>query len=336
MSGGPNTIVNAPNREVMRQKYDGTDAIEVGESFFGDSDEVNVVVRPTIAASRRFAGVSMEAQRANTTRNYIDLATPGSKSAQVAVAENVSIGDPISALVADGRGFFVKGGIAGTSTAVAKQATTNVLVSLLANTASVADDGITITLPEAVTTTAAGQTVQILSSAAGVLTGGSYKISSVTSTTVIVLTSTCAGSVLSGATKACLCIYAVKPLVYAEILDGVQTCGVQYINGIAATLTPTGVTVCQGNQALAADITVTIPAGEQGDFKVVKMAAAGITGGFVYNITPAAGVSLVDTDGTTDLASADLTNAATSVFGMQYIGTSWFLSKIVGVTETGS
>ena len=333
MSGGPNTIVNSPNREVMRQKYDGTNAIEVGESYFCDSDEVNVVVNASVASARRFAGVSMEAQQANATRNYLDLASPGSKCAQVAVAENVSIGDPISALIADGKGFFVKGGIAGASGAVAKEATTNVKLSILDNAASMAVDGITATVADT-SDLAAGMTVQILSSQAGGLTAGKYTIASVTDGTDFVLSASAEAGTLLAAAAFCFCAYSVKPLVYSEILDGVQTCGVQYINGQDATLTPNGVTICHGTQTLTEDATITIPAGEQGDIKIVKMGAADITGGFVYNLTPADGVNLVDTDGTTALASADLTNAATSCLSMQYVGTTWFLLKIVGVTET--
>ena len=333
MSGGPNTIVNAPNRDVERQKYDGTNAIEIGEGYFHDSDEVNVVVGPSVAAARRFAGVSMENQQANATRNYIDIAMAGSKSAQIAVAENVSIGDELSALVADGKCFFVKGGIAGASSAVAKEATTAVKLSILDNKASMAVDGITATVDDT-SDLEAGMTVQILSSQAGGLTAGKYTIASVTNSTVFVLSATSEAGTLLAAAAFCMCAYTVRPLVYAEIMTGKQTSGVQYINGVAATLTTTGVTVCQGNLALAGHIAITIGAGEQGDVKIIKMGAAGISGGFLYKVTPSSAVSLVVSDGTTALATADLTNASTAVLSMQYIGTTWFLTKIVGITET--
>jgi len=269
--------------------YGGTDALKEGEGVCYNTDygtataingrRGNRVERPHLTNNRDFAGVADADYSAKAGGQMIRINCPGSKGINVALGIDTVIGvGQLTFTAGSGgshRGRFVKSGYPGRGTIVPRQTVTAILESDWAGaTWSMATDGITLTVADSSDYTA-GDTVVILASdrdlIAGVkyLTPGKYIISSITDATTIVLTASAAAGTLTAAVGVTGYIYTGNPKCQADMLEGEESGGVQFVQPatsggdtmLVAQVMPGGITYLCGTVTFAADAEYDLVAG---------------------------------------------------------------------------
>jgi hypothetical protein len=194
------------------------------------------VAVPSNANNTWFAGVTTQGYAAVTGGQWIEIYLPGSIcEIQVTTAATVAGTLLTCSASTPDAGAFNRAGLPGRGSALALQTTGTATLNStdaapvcasLDGSASIANDGITITKAGLFTTVKAGDKVVVLggsttASGAANAVAGIYTVASRTSDNVIVLT---AGSaVAAAATIIDIIVYRGAPLILAQLLDGEES-----------------------------------------------------------------------------------------------------------------
>ena len=234
--------------------YAGTDAVSEGEAFCYNTDygtattytgqRANYLERPlttgTAATSNNlaFAGVALRNYTAQTTGQFIEIAVPGSRGANVALGVDTVLGTGLLTFIAGAsgshRGRFYTGKYKGRGSAIPRQTVTAILYSDMDATDAwlLSTDGLTITGITATTNVTAGDTVMIFGGeddATGAVQAGKYTVASKTTTTVV-LTSTAVDTTAAGTLAVTAAIYTGNPTCQADLLTGEESGGLEFIS----------------------------------------------------------------------------------------------------------
>lgn len=228
--------------------YEGTDALMEGEAVcfntnYGvaasrDGRRCNRVERPSVSNNNAFAGVAARDYPACSVGQLIECNLPGSKGVNIALGADTVIDTGILTFQVGGgsaAGRFVKAGYAGRGSIVPRQTVTGVLESNPTGaTWSVAVDRITLTVVSTAGL-AAGDTVVLLggkdedSDGLQAIIPGKYAIASITSSTVMVLASVVASATPNGALPCTGYAYTGNPKCQADLMEGPESGGVQFV-----------------------------------------------------------------------------------------------------------
>lgn len=252
-------------------KYTGTDALFEGEPVCYDiahgtataqtGERHNVVTRPTTSNNRAFAGVAARSYPASATGQFIEIYGPGSQGVNVALGVDTVIGTGILTFTVGATGRFVKAGFVGRGSIIPRQTVTALLESSMTGAWSLATDGVTLTVADT-TGIAAGDTVVFLGSedegSSKKITPGKYTVASVTNGTVLVLTASAVAATPAAALTCTGFIYCGNPVCQADLMDGPESGGVEFISppnagGDNLAHMAGGVTYICGGVTLAAD-----------------------------------------------------------------------------------
>lgn len=227
--------------------FEGTDALMEGEAVcynadFGtataiDGRRANRVERPSSSNNNAFAGVAARNYSAQPAGQLIEINVPGSRGVMVALGVDTVIGVGMLTFQVGGgtgSGRFVKAGYPGRGSVIPRQTVTAVLEAGMTGAWSVAVDRVTLT----VTSTAgiaAGDTVVLLggkdedSDGAQAIIPGKYAVASITSSTVMVLATAVASATPNGALTCTGYCYSGNPKCQADLLEGVESGGVEFV-----------------------------------------------------------------------------------------------------------
>jgi hypothetical protein len=244
MDNSLNGHVAQGNRKVEWVWYSGTDAIKEGEAVcyntdFGTATAANArrgnyVERPSTSNNNAFAGVAARDYAAQSGGQFIEINVPGSKGVMVALGVDTVIDTGILTFQVGGgsaAGRFVKAGYIGRGSIVPRQTVTAVLEASMTGAWSLATDGITLTVVSTAGL-AAGDTVVLLGGeddGTGAVVAGKYTIASITNGTVLVLTSTALTATAAGAALCTGYAYTGNPKCLADMMDGEESGGVQFV-----------------------------------------------------------------------------------------------------------
>ena len=245
MDKSVNAPVQSENAITTAVWYTGTDAIKKGEAFCHDVTNGtltavngcrhNYVTRPTSANAGAFAGVAASDVYASPTGSLVMLNVPGSKGVSVALGvDTVANVGMLTFQVGGGNGAagrFVKAGFAGRGSIIPRQTVTAVLESSMTGAWSLATDGKTLTVV-ATAGLAAGDSVILLGGeddGTGAIVPGKYTIASITSATVLVLTASAVTATPAGALTCTGYAFTGNPTCQADLLDGDESCGVDFV-----------------------------------------------------------------------------------------------------------
>ena len=241
-TNGPIKMANAITGWVM---YSGTDALKEGEGLCYDTNygtaasrdcrRNNVVERPSTSNNMAFAGVVARDYPASPTGQFIEINLPGSRGVNVALGVNTVIDTGILTFQAGGgtgAGRFVKGGYVGRGSIVPRQTVTALLFASMTGAWSLATDGVTLTVSDT-TGLAAGDTVVLLGGkdegSSKKIVPGKYTVASVTNGTVLVLSAKASVATSSGALTCTGYAYTGSPKCQADLLDGSESGGVEFV-----------------------------------------------------------------------------------------------------------
>jgi hypothetical protein len=337
--------------------YNGTDAILEGEAVCYDvangtatdanARRHNQVVRPTTTTNLAFAGVAVRDYSAKAGGQFIEIALPGSQGVNIAVgAASTTIGTDLCFTAGSGAagGRFVRDGIiTGRGTArVRRTLAVGVQTASAAAGMSLATDGVTLTHTSATGDNAvlAGDTLVVLSGSNDgsdkEIVVGRYQIASVTNATTVVLATTPAKATLTAAGKIHGYIMRGNPKVQADLLDGPESGGVQFIcpsnaGGAQGAAMIGGLTIVGGGVTCGATATATLANSTRyGDRKGFVGTGTLTTNGYVVTVT--SGIQgFANNSPTTALATFTIDAAAEFVL-LEWTGAAWVLIGTAGAT----
>ncbi len=344
---------------ILMAFYEGTDALYEGEGLCFNADRgtatdadarrCNFVERPTHLNNRDFAGVVARSypSRSSTTPRLIELYAPGSKCVPVALGVDATIGTGLLTFCVAGRydvganvglktdaGRFMNGKYRGRGSAVPRQTKTALLEASMTGAWSLAADGVTLTVV-ATAGLAAGDTVVLLGGqdrGPGTVIPGKYVIASVTSGTVLVLSSSAVDAAPAGALTCTGYAYTGNPTVLADLLDGEESGGVEFLNlpdagGDNQPAMTGGVSYVCGGLTLAADAEHELAQGTlPGETKAFVCLGTMTTSDFVVDLVTAG----VQRDGSTALAEVNAFDAADDATYLVFNGGQWHCLDVVG------
>jgi hypothetical protein len=346
--------------------FEGTDALKEGEAVcyntnYGtatarDGRRCNRVERPSTSNNKAFAGVAARDYPASSVGQLVEINVPGSKSVNIALGADTVIDTGILTFQAgggSGAGRFVKAGYAGRGSIVPRQTVTAVVEASMTGAWSLAVDGKTLTVSDTAGLSA-GDTVVLLGGkdegSSKAIVPGKYLIASITSGTVLVLATSAVGATPNGALTCTGYAYTGNPKCQADLLEGEESGGVQFVSppatggaAVMGTFMSGGVTyVCGG---LTVGSAVANGALANGDFFGQRKGFIGL-GTLTTNgvtVTPAAAgiqrkvLDAIDTGAQGDpLALALITiDAAGEYIHLQWWGT-WAEQAHAGATLAAS
>lgn len=229
--------------------YEGTDALKEGEAVCYDiahgtataraGERINNVSRPRTTNNKAFAGVVARDYSAQSGGQLIEINCPGSRGVNVALGVDTVIGTGMLTFTvgsAGEAGRFVKGGFKGRGSIIPRQTVTAVIEASMIGAWSLNAAGTTLTMSDT-TGLSVGDTVVILggeNDGTGAAVPGKYTILTVPAggTTV-----TIASAVTATAGGAILCTgyaYTGNPKCQADLLEGEESGGVEFINPLKA------------------------------------------------------------------------------------------------------
>jgi len=355
MDASLNGHIEGSNRIVKWVWYTGTDAIKEGEAVCYNTDygtatsaagrRHNEVERPTLSNNGAFAGVAARDYSAQSGGQFIEINAPGSRGVNVALGVDTVIGTGAITFIAGSagshRGRFYTGKFLGRGTAIPRQTVTALLESdMTGGTWSLATDGVTLTVAST-TGISAGDTVVLVGGevedGGGSIVAGKYTVSSVTNATTLVLTSTAISGTAAAALKCSGFCYTGNPKCQADLLDGSESYGVEFISPINAGDTDAthmtgGVSYVCGTAALAADFDIAVAqASRPGDTKA--FICLGTQG--TNDVTLVFGTNGVQMDGSTALAEVTAIDAANDAWYGVFGGAKWHTTDVAGGATEG-
>jgi len=353
MDKSTNSHVADSNRIIEWVWYAGTDAIKEGEGFCYNTDygtatavdgrRCNYVERPSLSNNMDFAGVSARNYSASSTGQFIEINCPGSRGVKVALGVDSVIDTGLLTFVAGAsgshRGRFYSGKYRGRGSAVPRQTVTALLESSMAGDWSLATDGVTLTVSNT-TGISAGDTVVIFGGededGTAYVVPGKYTISSVTGGTDLVLSSSAVASTPAAAVTCTGCAYTGNPTCQADLLDGDESGGVEFISPpnagvVGQTYMVGGVSYVCGGVTLAGDVDVTFAQGTlPGETKAFVCLGTLATKDFVIDLETGG----IQMDGSSTLAEINAIDAADDAVYFQFGGAKWrTMDTVGGATE---
>lgn len=340
--------------------YEGTDALLEGEAVccnvdYGtaadrDCGRVNRVERPTTSNNFAFAGVAARDYSAKSGGQLIEINCPGSKGVNIALAVDTVIGTGLLSFCVNGKcdvgtqvgtdgGRFYTGKYKGRGSAIPRQTVAAAVIEASMTGAwSLATDGKTLTVV-ATTGLSAGDTVVLLGGAddgTGSVVPGKYVISSITNGTVLVLTSSAVDTTPAGALTCTGYAYTGNPKCQADLLEGDECGGIEFINlpnagGDTQPYMVGGVSYVCGGVTLAADAESELAQGSlTGEQKAFILLGNLTTSDFIVDLV-SAGLAI---DGSTSLAEiATIDDTGDGVF-LIFGGAKWHtVDLLVGATQ---
>jgi hypothetical protein len=343
---GPQKMGNLIIEEVW---YEGTDALKKGEGLCYNTDygtaadfdgrRCNRVERPSLSNNFAFAGVVEQDYSAKAAGQRVRICVPGSKGAPIALGVDTTIGTGLLTFVAGAsgshRGRFYTGKYKGRGSAIPRQTVTALLESSMTGAWSLATDGITLTVV-ATAGLAAGDTVVLVGGEneddVAYVVPGKYTIASITSGTVLVLSSSAVASTPAAAVTCTGFAYTGNPTCQADLLEGDESGGVEFISPpnaglVGQTYMVGGVSYVCGGVTLAADVDITFAQGAlPGDKKAFICLGTLGTSDFTVDLA----TNGIQIDGSTALAEVNAIDAATEACYLEFNGVRWFLKDISG------
>jgi hypothetical protein len=357
MDASLNGYIKQANRVLGWVWYNGSDAVREGEAVCFDvangtatdanGRRHNQVVRPTTSTNMAFAGVAARNYSAQANGQFIEINMPGSKGVKVAIsAASATIGEDLCFTAGSGAAggrFFRNGSVTGRGTARVRQSRTIGAQTVSAAAGmSLATDGVTLTHTSATGDNAvlAGDVLEIRSGSNDgtdkEIVPGRYVVASVTSATVCVLATTPAKATLTAAGVIHGSIIRGNPMVQADLLDGEESGGVQFIcpsnaGGAQGAAMIGGLTVVDGGVTCGATATATLADGTRfGQRKTFIGTGTLTTNGYVTTVTN--GIQgMANNSPTTALATFTIDAAAEFIL-LEWTGAKWVLLGTVGAT----
>lgn len=348
MDASKNSHVKDQN--VIREMvwYEGTDAIMEGEAVSyliatgtataKDGKRSAHVNRPTTSTNRAFAGVAARNYPANSGGQFIEINCPGSKGVNIALGADTVLNTGILTFTAGSGtagGRFVKGGFEGRGSAWVRQTVTALIESSMTGGWSLATDGVTLTV-SSTTGLSAGDTVVLLAGedegTSKKIAAGKYTISSVTDATTLVLSSSAVSATPVAALTATGYAYTGNPTAQADLLDGAESGGVEFISlpnagGDSQSYMTGGVSYVAGGVTLAADAEVELADGTlYGERKGFVCLGTLTTSDFVVDLVTA---GLPTGPTLSALAEVNAIDAASDAAFFQWDGI-WKITGLVG------
>lgn len=314
-----------------------------GTATARDGRRCNRVELPSSANKMAFAGVAARNYPAVSGGQFIEIYCPGSKGVNVALGVDTVIDTgKLTFTVANAGGLgteagrFVKVGFSGRGTIVPRQTVTAVVEASMTGAWSLATNGLTLTMSDT-TGLAIGDTVVLLAGAnngSSVIKAGKYTIAGVPGTTSVTLSAVASTAQGTGALTCTGYAYTGNPVCQADLEDGVESGGVDFVcppttggAAVMGTFMAGGFTyICGGitvgtavaNGALAE---ATYPGARKGFGGLGTLTTNGVT------ITPAANGYLI-----TGAALATVTiDAAAEIWTGEWAGC-WATTGIKGAT----
>ena len=334
--------------------YEGIDALREGEAVCYNTDygtatakdarRTNHVERPSLTNNRAFAGVAARDYPASSTGQFIEIYVPGSRGINIALGVDTVIGTGVLTFVAGAagshRGRFYSGKYLGRGSAIPRQTVTAVLESSMIGDWSLATDGVTLTVT-ATAGLAAGDTVVLVGGedegSGKAIVPGKYTIASITSATVLVLSASAVGATPGAALICTGYAYTGNPKCQADLLEGDESAGVEFISPPNAGVTGQaymvgGVSYLCGGVTCVADVDVTFAQGTlPGETKAFICLGTLTTKGVTIDLATA-GVQLARTGDGAIVALAEVTaiDAAADACYLQFNGALWHLMDVAG------
>jgi len=343
---GPQKMANAISEWVW---YEGSDALKKGESVcenhdYGtataaDARRCNRVERPNLTNARFWKGVAARDYSAKTSGQLIEVYVPGSKGVEIALSVDTVINTGVLTFVAGAsgshRGRFYTGKYLGRGSAVPRQTVTAVLESSMTGAWSLATDGVTLTVSDT-TGISAGDTVALVGGevedGGGSIVPGNYTVSSVTDATTLVLTSSAITGTAGAALTCTGYAYTGNPRCIADLLDGDESGGVEFISPpnagvVGQTYMVGGVSYICGGVTLAADVDVTFAQGTRpGETKAFVCLGTLTTSAFTIDLA----TNGIRIDGSSALAEINAIDAAADAAYLEFHGARWFTQDVAG------
>ncbi|WP_309381991.1 hypothetical protein [Cerasicoccus frondis] len=350
MNASSNAYQKAPKPVVDFVWYEGTDALKKGEAVCFNTDygtatavdgrRAQRVERPSTSNNNAFAGVAARDYSAQTGGQLIEIYIPGSRGVEVALGADVVIGVGMLTFTVGSSteaGRFVKAGFPGRGSIVPRQTVSAVLEASMAGGWSLATDGVTLTVSDT-TGISAGDTVVLLGGEdegdSKAIVPGKYTVSSITSGTVLVLSSSAVGDEPAAALTCTGYAYTGNPTCQADLLEGPESGGVQFISlpnagGDNQAYITGGITYVCGGLTLAADAECELADGASyGERKGFVLLGALTTSDFVVDLVTA-GLQL---DGSA-LAEVNAIDAAADAVFLEWQGIWRTIGLIGGATQ---
>jgi hypothetical protein len=361
MDKSANSHVADGNRIIEWVWYAGTDAISEGEGLcyntdYGTAANVdgrrnNHVERPSVSNNKAFAGVAARNYSAKSSGQMIEINCPGSRGVKIALGVNTVIGTGLLTFCVAGRydvgvntgltteaGRFYTGKYKGRGSAIPRQTVTALLEASMTGAWSLATDGVTLTVTDT-TGLSAGDTVVLVGGeddGTGAVIPGKYTIASVTNGTVLVLASSAVDATPAGAATCTGYAYTGNPTCQADLLDGDESGGIEFINlpnagGSNQPYMVGGVSYVCGGLDIAADAEVELAQGSlSGETKCFILLHDLTTSDFIVDLVSDG----LKVDGSTSLAEiATIDDAGDGVF-LIFGGAKWHtVDLLVGATE---
>lgn len=360
MDKSVNSHVKDSNRIIEWVWYASTDAISEGEGFCYNTDygtaasfdgrRGNHVERPTVSNNKAFAGVAARNYPASSTGQFIEINCPGSRGVKIALGLDTVLDVGLLTFCVAGRynvgastglktdaGRFYTGKYRGRGSAIPRQTVTALLEASMVGAWSLATDGKTLTV-SSTTGISAGDTVVLVGGAddgTGTVKPGKYSVASITSPTVLVLATSAVDVTPAGALTCTGYAYTGNPTCQADLLDGDESGGVEFINlpnagGDTQPYMVGGVSYVCGGVTLAADAEVEFAQGTlPGETKAFIVIGTLTTNTFVVDLV----TNGIQLDGSSALAEvnamAAIADAAYFVFG----GALWHCTDVVASTQ---
>lgn len=329
--------------------YEGTDALREGEGVCyniahgtateRDAKRCNHVVRPSATTAGAFAGVAARDYMASPTGRFIEIYCPGSRGVNVALGVDTVLNTGLLTFQVgggSGAGRFVAGKYVGRGAAVPRQ-TVSAITSGLDGSWSLATDGVTLTIASTAGLAPGGTVVLLGGKNEGsnkAVVPGKHVIASITSDTVLVLANSAVGATPTAALTCTGYAYVGNPKCQADLLDGEEVCGAEFVappgaTGGAITAAPFGVTYVCAGLTISADATVALAQGKHyGHKKAFFVLGTMTTKAFVVNPVTA-GLQL---DGSTAMVTAKAMDAAGDGLFLEFNGAKWCATGLVGGT----
>ena len=333
--------------------YDGIDALMEGEAVCYNTDygtptavdgrRGNRVERPSLTNNRAFAGVAQCDYSAQPGGQMITIYIPGSKSVNVALGIDTTIGTGHLTFTAGAsgshRGRFIKAGFTGRGTIVPRQTIAALVEADWAGaTWSLAIDGLTLTVDDASDFTI-GDTVVFVGSevedGGGNATIGKHIVSAVSTAAEEI---TLSASAMTGtAAAAIVCTgyaYTGNLKCQADLMTGDESGGVEFLSPHNAAEAPVpmvgGYTYICGGGTLAGDNDAALAQGLFPGMQKAFHCLGTVNGNEMTVVLATSGVQL---DGSSALVSVDGFDAATKEWVGVYYALRWRTQGFTGCTE---
>jgi hypothetical protein len=334
--------------------YEGTDALREGEAVCYNTDygtatskdarRTNRVERPSLTNNRAFAGVAARDYPAATTGQFIEIYVPGSRGVNIALGVDTVIGTGVLTFVAGAagshRGRFYSGKYLGRGSAIPRQTVTALLESSMIGAWSLANDGVTLTVVSTAGL-AAGDTVVLVGGedegSSKAIVPGKYTIASITSATVLVLATSAVGATPGDALTCTGYAYTGNPKCQADLLEGDESAGVEFISppnagGDDQPYMVGGVTYVCGGLTLVADAECELAQGTRpGETKAFICLGTLTTSDFVVDlVTNGVALTRSSEGAIVALAEVNAFDAAGDACYLQFNGALWHLMDVAG------